>query len=102
MQGGSSLKRQFTTEQLLTRFEDRREIINLMARYAADYLLKKERTMFANYWSTRSDVTRGVNDGYYVGAQAVADYYAALDAKNALVAKLIQKKFPEQRGHHRL
>jgi hypothetical protein len=98
MQGGSSLKRQFTTEQLLTRFEDRREIINLMARYAADYLLKKERTMFANYWSTREDVTRGVNDGYYVGAQAVAGYYAALDAKNALVAKLIQKKFPEQLG----
>ena len=89
----------FTTEQLLTRFEDRREIINLVARYSADYLLKKERTMFQNYWSTRTDITRGVNEGYYVGPQAIAGYYDALDAKNALIAKLIQKKFPEKLGN---
>lgn len=93
------MKQKFTTEQILTRFEDRREITNLMARYSADYLLKKERDMFKNYWSAREDVSRGVNEGYYVGQQAVADYYAALDAKNALVSKLIQKKFPEKLGH---
>ena len=92
------MKRQYTTEQLLGRFEDRRDIINLMARYAADYLLKKEKDMYANYWSVREDVSRGVNEGYYVGAQAVAGYYAGLDAKNALVSKLLQKRFPEQLG----
>lgn len=92
--------KQFTTEQLLWRFEDRREIINLMARYSADYLLKKEKDMFQNYWSTRADISRAVNEGYYVGPQAVAGYYAALDAKNALVAGLIQKKFPEQLGQY--
>ncbi len=92
------MNQKFTTEQMLGRFEDRRDIINLMARYAADYLLKKERDMYVNYWSTREDVSRGVNSGYYVGAQSVAGYYAALDARNALVSKLIQKKFPEQLG----
>lgn len=94
------MRKQFTTEQLLGRFEDRRDIINLMARYSADYLLKKERDMFQNYWSTRMDVSRAVNEGYYVGPQAVAGYYAALDARNALIAGLIQKKFPEKLGQY--
>lgn len=94
------MSKQYTTEQMLWRFEDRREITNLMARYSADYLLKKEREMFRNYWSTRADVSRAVNEGYYVGPQAVAGYYAALDAKNALVAGLIQKRFPEKLGQY--
>ena len=94
------MQTQFTTEQLLWRFEDRREIINLMARYSADYLLKRERDMFHSYWSSRQDVSRAINEGYYVGPQAVAGYYAALDQRNALIAKLIQEKFPEQLGQY--
>lgn len=53
------MQTQFTTEQLLWRFEDRREIINLMARYSADYLLKRERDMFHSYWSSRQEFSPG-------------------------------------------
>ena len=92
------MKRQLTSEQMLCRFEDRRDIINLMARYSADFLLKKERSMFANYWSKASDISLGFNHGYYLGPAAIQNYYAALDEKNALIAKLVQKKFPDQLG----
>ena len=43
----------FTSEQLLSRWEDQREIKNLMGRMSQDYTLKKEGGMFAAYWSTR-------------------------------------------------
>ena len=85
------MKQKMTSEQMLCRFEDRREITNLMARYSADFLLKKERDMYENYWSKAADITLAFNDGYYAGPGAVQEYYGALDAKNALVAKLVQK-----------
>ena len=93
------MKRTLTSEQMLCRFEDRRDIINLMARYAAGFLLKQEKTMYADYWSKASDITLAFNQGYYVGPAAVQGYYAALGRKNALVAKLIQQKFPEKLGN---
>ena len=94
------MKQKMTSEQMLCRFEDRREITNLMARYSADFLLKKERDMYENYWSKAADITLAFNDGYYAGPRAVQEYYGALDAKNALVAKLVQKKFPEKLGSY--
>ena len=56
--------------------------------------------MYENYWSKAADITLAFNDGYYAGPRAVQEYYGALDAKNALVAKLVQKKFPEKLGSY--
>lgn len=88
----------WSKEELLGRWEDVREIRNVMGRVAADYVLKKEGGMFASYWSAREDVCLGVNAGYYVGREAVAGYYAAQDALIAAESAAIQKAFPEELG----
>lgn len=90
------MERKFTSEELLTRFEDRREIQNLAARYGTGFLLKQEAEMFATYWSKRDDICLGFNDGWYVGQEAVSSYYDALVAKNQLVAKLVAERFPKE------
>ena len=64
----------FTAEEKLGRWEDQREIKNLMGRMSADYTLKKEAGMFENYWSTRPDVCLGINTGYFKGAVNVRRY----------------------------
>ena len=93
------MKQQYNSEELLTRFEDRREIINLAARYSADFLLKEEKGMYQNYWSKRDDVTLALNDGYYLGSADVSKYYQSLYERNVKMSKLIQKRFPEKLGN---
>lgn len=88
----------FTTEQLVTRWEQLRAIKNLMGRMSADYTLKKEGEMFGKYWSSREDVSLGVNDGWFVGAEAVAGYYGTLGAQIAAQSKLIQSIFSKELG----
>ena len=44
-------------QELVGRWEERREIKNLMGRYAVSFLLKRESTMFDTYWSNRSNVS---------------------------------------------
>lgn len=88
----------FTTEQLTGRWEDQRAIKNLMGKYANCVLLNREGEIFERFWSRADDVYLGFNDGYYEGPSAVAGYYAACRARNALVARLMQAKFPEHLG----
>jgi hypothetical protein len=88
----------FTTEQLVTRWEDQRALKNLMGKYANIVLLNREGEVFERFWSQRADVCLGFNDGWYVG-QDVKAYYAACEARNALVASLLQKRFPDRLGN---
>lgn len=88
----------YTTEQLTTRWEDQRAIKNLMGKYANCVILNREEEIYASFWSGREDVTLMLNDGAYVGAGAVEGYYAACRDRNALVAKLLQDRFPEKLG----
>lgn len=88
----------FTSEQLLSRWEDQREIKNLMGRMSQDYTLKKEGGMFAAYWSTREDICLGINEGYFTGPEHVAAYYADQSRRIALESRLIAAAFPEQLG----
>lgn len=46
----------------------------------------------------RDDVCYGDNNGWYVGPEAVRGWYDAVRDRNALVAELLQKKFPEEIG----
>ncbi len=87
-----------TTLELTERFEDRREIKNLMGKYVASLILKREGTIFADFWSKAEDVCLGFNHGYYKGADAITGYYAAVAEATRLKGKALQKKFPEQLG----
>jgi hypothetical protein len=88
----------YNTEQLVQRWEDQRAIKNLMGKYANIVLLNREQEIMGRFWSQAEDVCLGFNDGYYVGQAAVGGYYKAVEARNLLVAKTLQKKFPEQLG----
>lgn len=92
------MARSFSTEERLSRWEDQREIKNLMGRLSQDYTLKKEGGMFEKFWSRREDVCLGVNDGYFTGPDHVAAYYADQARRIALESRLIAAAFPKNLG----
>lgn len=47
------MSKKFSPEELLGRWEDQREIKNLMGRLSQDYTLKEERSMYEKYWSKK-------------------------------------------------
>lgn len=84
-------------ETLVTRWEDRREIQNLMGRYTYALLLKQEKDIFDTYWCQKADgPCLGLNDGYYKGYEAIRGYYEARHQKNLLRTRLIMEDFSEQ------
>ena len=83
----------FSTEQLIDRWEDQRDIKNLMGRYSEACLIKKEKTIFKDFWAAADDVCYGVNDGWYSGPEAVAGYYEAIHQGTLLKAELFKKHF---------
>ena len=87
----------FTTEELTRRWEDQRAIKNLMGKYANLILLNEEGRVFDRFWS-RQEPTLAFNDGVYRGVEAIGGYYDACRQRNALVAALLQKRFPERLG----
>ncbi len=85
-----------TAEEKLGRWEDQREIKNLMGRMSADYTLKKEAEMFDRYWAQgQEDVCLGINTGYFKGVDAVRGYYANQGERIALESRLIYERFPD-------
>ncbi len=89
-------KATLSAEELVGRWEERREIKNLMGRYAVSFLLKREKAMFRDFWSVRDDVSMGLNDGWYVGREAIAAWFDAIDRATALKARLLKADLPEQ------
>ena len=92
------MKRNFTPEELLTRWEYRREIQNVVGKMTQSYLMMEEAEIYNRYWSTRDDVCLGVNTGWYSGKEAVSGYYAAFGRKIALASKILTEIFPEKLG----
>lgn len=93
------MTKRFTTEELMDRWEARRSIKNLAVRFITqDYLLRREKDMYTNYWSLAEDVSLGVNEGFYSGAEAVKGYYDAIYAQTKLESELIRKKYPTRLG----
>lgn len=80
----------------IERWEDRRDIKNLMGRYAYDLLIKNEKEIYEKHWSKRADVCLMFPRGTYRGAEAVKGWYAALDRYNAARAEWYRKLMPEQ------
>ena len=81
-----------TTEQLVQRWEDQRNIKNLMGKYCNIVILNREGEIPERFWSAREDISLGFNEGFYVGQTAVNGYYAAVKRRNLLVAQLLQKR----------
>ncbi|MCD7770043.1 MAG: nuclear transport factor 2 family protein [Oscillospiraceae bacterium] len=92
------MSEKFTTEQLTDRWEDQRDIKNLMGKYINLTLQNRDAEIFGMLWSGEADVCLGLNDGWYVGLSAVNGYYNAVHDRNVLIADLLQKKFPEKIG----
>lgn len=88
-------KKAFTAEDLLTRWEIRREVQNIMGKYSQSYCIKQEGAL-PQFWSQREDISLGVNDGYYIGPAAVQGYYAAIAEETRLASKLIAARFPQK------
>lgn len=84
-------------EILIERWEFQRSIKNLMGKYSNMIILNREGEIFKNFWSNRGDNCLAFNDGYYKG-KAVEKYYKSVEKRNALVAVLLQKKFPDKIG----
>ena len=85
--------RKFNTEQLVGRFEDRRDVKNLAGKYVMSLLLKKEPTMLADLWSGREDISLGMNSGYYAGRTAVEGCHASIDAATRQKAQVVKSVF---------
>lgn len=90
----------FNTEELVGRFEDRRDVKNLAGKYVMSLLLKKEPSILADLWSCRDDISLGVNGGYYAGRKALEEYYASIDAATKKKAQVLKEVFPEDLGEY--
>ena len=82
-------------EQLLNWAEDRREIKNTMGKYAQCVLLLLDDER-EKLWSTRDDICLGLNDGWYVGKEAIAAYYAQKKENDLKKAAVMQQIFPKK------
>jgi hypothetical protein len=90
------VKREFTPEQRLSRWESRRTLQNIMGKLTQSYLMMEEAQIYDRWWSQREDVCLGVNSGWYSGAAAVRGYYEAIGQKIALASQIIAQVFPEK------
>lgn len=88
-------KKDFTAKHLLTRWEIRREVQNIMGKYSQSYCIKQEGAL-PQFWSKREDISLGLNNGYYIGQEAVHGYYAAIEAETKLASRLIAQRFPKK------
>ena len=85
-----------TIEELVERWEDQREIKNLMGRYVNDIMLNRDAFIVQRYWSQRKDICLGLNEGWYEGQQAVQDYYRLMSEYIKGTGQIIADIFPEK------
>lgn len=83
-------------EEQTQRWEDQRAVKNLMGKYAWSILLRRERSMLADFWSRREDISLGVNNGWYLGQSGVAGYYEGVAGYIRLRSKLLAQELPER------
>ncbi len=96
---GENIMTEYTTEQLVTRWEDQRTLKNMMGKYVNCLILNREQDIFELFWSTRKDTCLNFNDGAYIGPDAIKSYYQACCDRNMLVARLLSARFPDKLGN---
>ena len=88
-----------STEEMIARWEDQRNIKNLMGKYANCVILNREAEIFDAFWAKgKQDVYLGFNDGAYKGCDAVKSYYDAESERVGIAGKILQEKFPDELG----
>jgi hypothetical protein len=90
--------RSFTSEELVGRFEDQRDLRNIVGKISYCCVLKREKDIFPLFWSTRDDVCLGVNEGWYEGPEAVSGYFDAFHARTVYTTAFLKKRYPKQLG----
>ncbi|MCD7846252.1 MAG: nuclear transport factor 2 family protein [Oscillospiraceae bacterium] len=86
-------------EQTLNRWEELREIKNLIGRFSMDLFHKNEDSIFREYWSCSDQVCLGVNNGWYLGAESVASHFQSLADRTACADLIIRTRFPSLTEH---
>lgn len=87
----------YSTEQLIDRWEHQRDIKNLMGKYVNDLMLDRDAQLFDKYWAKQAgDVCFGLNDGWYLGAEAVRRYYDSSAEYIGAVNRALRAQFPQQ------
>ncbi len=93
------MSKTFTTEQLVSRWEDHQEIVNLMGRRSFWNLWKMEDTVYDVLWCKKApDPCMIFNDGAYKGYAAIEGYFQALHDLNVIRAKAVQAENPQKLG----
>lgn len=82
-------------ERMLSWAEDRRELKNLIGKYAQCILQRRDSQVVDLLWSRRQDICLGCNEGYYQGAEAVRGYYASVAARTKKSTELLMAALPE-------
>jgi hypothetical protein len=83
-------------------WEDRREIKNLMGKYANLLILNRDDEIYDMLWSkSRADTAFGVNEGWYTGADSVKRRYLARYEKNRAIASMLGERLPDRFGGRR-
>ena len=88
----------YTSEQLVGKFEDQRDLRNIMGKISYCCVLKREKDIFPLFWSSRDDVVLGVNEGWYEGPDAVAGYFNAFHERTVYTTAFLKKLYPKQLG----
>lgn len=78
------------------RLEDRREIKNLVGKYAVCLHLCRYQEIFDTLWSSGKDVVLSFGRGSYRGRDSVRGYYTYRKEKTALGTRLLRAALPEQ------
>lgn len=85
------------TEQQASQWEAMHEIENIMGRYSFLTMLIKDAEVFEKFWS-HDDPCLGMNDGYYIGYEAVKGYFDARRTLADVRAAAAKAAYPEQLG----
>ena len=68
-------------------------------KYMFTTMICKDADVAARFWSKKApEPALGLNDGWYVGLDAIDGYYQAISANTAVRSKAIQARFPEKLG----
>lgn len=90
-------KKWYTALELVSRWEDIREIENIMGKRAFRGIFRQTREVWGNYWCRKvPDPCLGFNSGYYKGYDALEEFFKATDDLTALRSKLVQGAHPDK------
>lgn len=93
------MKAQEILEQQVAAWEAQRDIKNLMGRYANCIILNRYDEIWPLFWAgTQTGACLGVNEGWYLGREAVRGYYHALTQHAKQVAEKLAQRFPGRLG----